>query len=111
MEYYIKAVDVICSKVSKPVVYVFSDDMDWAKKNLKCWEGAVFVDSKISNSAHEDHYLMSQCDHHIIANSSFSWWAAWLNPSRAKIVIAPKQWFANNQIRSDDLIPSGWITI
>lgn len=87
---------------------VFSDDINWCKENLK-GDNLTYIDEK-------DDYinllLMSLCKHNIIANSSFSWWGAWLNKNKNKTVIAPKEWFGvNKNLNTKDLIPSKWITI
>jgi hypothetical protein len=112
LSYYNKAIELMISKVSNPVFYIFSDDIDWAKKNLLFKEEKIFVDFN-DKSNFEDIRLMSICKHHIIANSSFSWWGAWLNNSTSKIVIAPEIWFNNSDLNNQtyDLIPSGWIRI
>ena len=90
-------------------VIVFSDDVDWCKENFKI-EGR-----EVSFSSEEDYlelYLMSMCRHNIIANSTFSWWGAWLNQNENRKVIAPSQWFSPSQDRNDvDLIPQDWIVI
>ena len=108
MEYYTKGIDYISSKKANTVYYIFSDDINWVKENLKI-DNARFVSGNIAKTHIEDLYLMSQCKHHIIANSSFSWWGAWLNDDQDKIVIAPKQWFNKGPQDTQDLIPGTWI--
>jgi hypothetical protein len=107
--YYYKAVEKITTTVINPTFFVFSDDMSWVKENLQLPKGTVFV-SDTSLYAPQELYLMSLCQHNIIANSSFSWWAAWLNQNPDKVVIAPTPWF--NTIAYDkDLIPESWIQL
>lgn len=104
LDYYQSAVELLRSKVANPSFYVFSDDMDWVKQHFKA-EGAVYVEGL---EACEDLELMKSCRHGIIANSSFSWWAAWLNENGEKVVVAPKQWFKDPSINTVDLIPAAW---
>ena len=70
-----------------------------------------FVTHNVGDKNYEDLRLMSVCKHNIIANSSFSWWGAWLNDNPDKIVIAPKKWFNNSSVKNDELIPEKWIQI
>ena len=110
IEYYNKAISLIHEQVLHPHFFVFSDDIAWARENLGLIVNVIFVDHNQGRTSFEDMRLMSLCQHHIIANSSFSWWGAWLNTSPNKIVIAPKQWFANMQDTSD-LMPENWLKI
>lgn len=113
MEYYEKAINFFLEKKDNPVFYVFSNDLNWVRINLNISNEAtfVFVDNKnYENTTTLDLYLMSSCKHHIIANSTFSWWGAWLNSSKDKIVIAPKKWYVGK--KNDftiDLIPPDWL--
>lgn len=109
-EYYAQAVAMIAKTVLNPTLYIFSDEIAWAKENLTFPHPTVFVDDP-SIPAHEALILLSACEHQVIANSSFSWWGAWLNQNPGKIVVAPKQWFATNTISTADLIPDSWIRI
>ncbi len=111
LSYYEKAIARIKEEVKGPLtIFVFSDDMPWCKENLKTDVPLVFMDqSKVENDAHAQLYLMRQCKAHIISNSSYSWWGAWLAQSNA--VVAPKQWFANNERDGKDIIPGDWIKI
>ncbi len=112
MSYYLQAIEVITSKVENPVFFIFSDDIDWAKVNLKLSYACFFISGN-NNKSYVDMQLMSSCKHNIIANSSFSWWGAWLNQNPKKIVIAPSIWFINSNLNSQtkDLIPDTWIRI
>ena len=110
LEWYKKCFDLILSKTQNPIFYVFSDDLDWTKHNFPKNESFIFCDGLNRNKDFEDLYLMSQCKHNIIANSSFSWWSAWLNSNPNKIVISPKKWFQID-LNLKDLIPQNWITI
>ncbi len=109
-EYYTGAIQYIKDKISNPHFYIFTDDIGWAKKYINFPEPYTFI-SDSTHLVHEELILMSQCEHNIIANSTFSWWAAWLNNNPEKIVIAPKKWFNNQDIPSDDIVPASWITI
>lgn len=113
IDYYQNAVNLISKKISNPVFYIFSDDIPWAKQSLSLNFETVFVDINDAKTDYEDLRLMSTCKHHILANSTFSWWGAWLNPSKEKVVIAPKIWFADEKLNGEtaDLIPDEWIRI
>lgn len=111
-DYYKKGIEQISKLKTIEKIYVFSDDIEWCKSNLKFEFSTIFVDDSFVGAKGEGHmYLMSKCHNFIIANSSFSWWAVWLNESKDKIVICPKQWFPDNTINTSDLIPSEWIRI
>lgn len=110
VKYYNEAIQIMTEKINNPKFYFFSDDINWVKENIQISHPHEFVTS-YTKSAIEDFYLMSQCKHNIIANSSFSWWAAWLNPNPSKIVIAPKKWFNKSPHNTTDLIPNEWIKL
>ncbi len=112
VEHYNNAIKLLKSKRDQPLkLYYFSDDPEWVEANLcTIWPGEV-ISKNSQNTGIEEFYLMSQCKHNIIANSSFSWWAAWLNNHPEKIVIAPKNWFGNAPNDTKDLIPESWIKI
>ena len=110
-DYYKTAMATMESQVDNPVYFIFSDDMPWAKENFKTNFETIFVDFNDALTNFEDLKLMSTCKHNIIANSSFSWWGAWLNTNEQKIVIAPKLWFNDNTINTKDIIPDSWIKI
>jgi Glycosyl transferase family 11 len=114
LDYYETAMQKIEGLVDKPLYYLFSDDGAWAKEHLvKNRKDIVVVTHNSGKDSWQDMYLMSKCQHHIIANSSFSWWGAWLNADKKKVVISPKIWFANTEKneQTQDLIPQSWIRI
>ncbi len=106
LEYYKSATKQIEKQIKAPRFYIFSDDPAWCRANLKLKHPTTFVDWNTDGA--EDMRLMSKCQHNIIANSSFSWWAAWLNQNPAKIVIAPQRWFAHAESNTKDVIPKSW---
>jgi hypothetical protein len=108
--YYQNAINYISAQVAQPYFFIFSDDMDWVKENLKMDLPCIYIDHNQGVESYNDMRLMSLCRHHIIANSSFSWWGAWLNPSADKIVAAPKHWFAK-EVDTQDLIPQSWVRL
>lgn len=110
-QYYQSAIQYIQAKIEKPLFYIFTDDVKWVKENMPFPASSKYISENVTKSHYEDFYLMSRCRHEIIANSSFSWWAAWMNPNINKLVIAPKNWFNNTALDTSDLIPSDWIRI
>lgn len=112
LDYFIKAAEYIEGKIDNPVYYVFSDDPDWARQHLNFLQNMYLVDNNQSvETAYVDMQLMSACKHNIICNSTFSWWGAWLNNHKEKIVIAPEKWFNNPTINSKDIYPPEWIKL
>jgi hypothetical protein len=112
IEYYNDAIDYFIMKFRDVIFYAFSDDMNWLKSNINFKNQVIhYVDHNHSQNAYEDLRLMSICDHNIIANSSFSWWGAWLNHNPNKIIIAPKVWLLANEFDYSDVIPEKWIKI
>lgn len=109
--YYLKAVQYFEKKYPNFTVFVFSDDIEWVRKNLRLPCKCVYVSHNKGKDSFEDLRLMSSCTHNIIANSTFSWWGAWLNNNPEKIVIAPKKWFKDDSIVQTDIIPAEWIKI
>jgi hypothetical protein len=109
LDYYKKAVSVLNTKLDEANYFIFSDDIAWVKEHLKLDNG-FYIDSKEKRIPHEDIYLMSLCDHNIIANSSFSWWGAWLNQNNEKLVIAPNRWFADEkmEINAKNIVSENW---
>lgn len=105
LEYYRKSLDLIKDYDN---ILVFSDDISWCKENLN-FDNMIFVQG---NDDIEDLWLMSLCEHNIIANSSFSWWGAWLNSNKNKKVIAPLNWFGSKfGTNSSYILPEKWIKI
>lgn len=109
MDYYSRAIATCKERLGDPVFFVFSDDIAFTKEHLPRDIEAVFVDHNDDASSHEDLRLMSSCHHHIIANSTFSWWGAWLNPRTEKLVYAPKHWHLKPVSYYPDLLPPDWI--
>lgn len=110
LEYYDRAINLISEKISTPVFFIFSDDVEWVKEHFKIPYSVFYVSSN-KTPDYEELLIMSKCKHNIIANSSFSWWGAWLNENKNKIVITPKKWFNVANINTNDLIPSSWVKI
>jgi hypothetical protein len=107
-EYYKRSFEYIKKNVPNPHFFIFSDDKEYIKKNM-AFPNCTFVDFNKEKDSWQDLYLMSKCKHNIIANSSFSWWGAWLNQNERKIVIAPKRWWSS--IDNDDVVPPLWIRL
>lgn len=104
--YYNCAIEFVKNKISNPKFFIFSDDPDWCSKEFG---DNFFIISK--HKDWQDFWLMSKCKNQIIANSSFSWWAAYLNDNIKKIVIAPQKWFSGIDVNIDDRIPKNWIKL
>lgn len=111
LDYYLKAITIIKQRLDNPTFFVFSDDIPFTKKYLPQDVAMVFVEHNDDFNAHEDLRLMSSCYHHIVANSTFSWWGAWLNPRSDKICIAPRHWYRTEDICSSGLLPQSWIVV
>lgn len=107
LDYYRAAIQYVAERVENPTLFVFSDDPEWTRANLHSPFPTHYVDHNTPADAFQDLRLMSRCRHHIIANSSFSWWGAWLADSPAGVVIAPARWFAANR-PTPDLVPARW---
>ena len=110
LDYYRTAIRYIAQRTEHPLFFLFSDDIAWVKDNLKIDFPCQHVDHNHGIESYNDMHLMSLCRHHIIANSSFSWWGAWLNSGADKIIVAPQKWFVNGK-RVDDLFPQAWVTL
>ena len=107
LSYYIESYNIIGEEIN---YLIFSDDIEWCYENFNFIKNKTFISG---NTDYQDLYLMSMCDDNIIANSTFSWWGAWLNKNTTKRVISPKKWFgpANNEVKTDDLYCEGWIKL
>ena len=108
VDYYHRALEYVHNKIENPKIFMFSDDMQWVKDNL-LEPGMILVNEMSEWDGMTDMYLMTQCRHHIIANSSFSWWGAWLGDNPDKIVVAPVRWFNNHS--QTDMICKEWVKI
>jgi hypothetical protein len=110
LDYYIRAVKYL-EQIIKVRLIVFSDDIEWCKQNVK-FNNTIFVEQQY-NSPLDDMFLAAQCENMIISNSTFAWWCAWLNPHPTKIVVAPKQWFKNEEMNNKtyDLISQKWVRL
>lgn len=107
-QYYYKAIKLMKSKVDNPKFFIFSDDIEWVKKNMKFEENVIFVEG--NNPNYEELRLMYTCKHFIISNSSFSWWAQYLTENKNRITIAPYKWFQNKN-QKVDIFQKDWIKI
>lgn len=111
LAYYERGVRYISERVHNPHFFIFSDDIAWCRENLHLNVPATYVPSEAAGPHDAFHLqLMSLCDHHIITNSTFSWWGAWLDPRPEKIVVAPKRWY-NDREEQPDIIPAGWMLL
>ncbi len=112
LPYYEKAVTYIQEHVHDPHFFVFSDDIAWCKENIKTAAPTVYLENDTAGPKASHHLqLMSLCKHNSIANSTFSWWGAWLNANPGKIVVGPRAWHAERKGESGDIIPKGWTAL
>ncbi len=109
LDYYKKAIKYIAERVESPHFYLFSNDPEWVIQNLKIDHPSTCVAINDENTGFYDLELMKNCKHNIIANSSFSWWGAWLNTHSEKIIIAPQQWLNGRDDTNTDIVPDQWI--
>lgn len=107
--YYRKGIEIIAEEIADPHFFIFSNDAKWAKRNLQTHFPSTYVSHNGIDKGYEDMRLMRNCKHFLIANSTFSWWGAWLSRNPDKIVLAPKRWFKKPGYRNTrDLIPESW---
>ena len=111
IDYYYSAVQYLAKDLANPVFFIFSDDLNWVEANLQIDYPCVYVAHNPSAMAVHDLRLMSCANHHIIANSSFSWWGAWLNPSSAKRVVRPAKWYTGLPKAGEQTCPPSWIAL
>jgi len=110
--YYMAALKKVKKVSKKTNVYVFSNDQEWCRKHLRLGVPTVIIDENNDEfGGAEDMRLMRSCRHNIVANSSFSWWGAWLNQYPDKMIVAQKQWFNTSAVNTTDLVPPGWILL
>lgn len=114
MAYYQNAVELVGKKIDNTHFYIFSDDIDWCKENVKIDFPVIFVDHVYKGFKFSAYLqLMKNCKHFIIPNSTFAWWAAWLSENEDKLVIAPQKWFKDQVLQSqtEDILPRKWIKL
>ena len=111
LEYYMSAERYLLERVGPCRLFVFSDDPAWVSQNVRFRSPTTLVDHNDASRDYADLQLMSLCRHHIIANSTFSWWGAWLCVNPDKVIIAPKQWFGEGAHSTRDLIPESWVRL
>ncbi|HVA97514.1 MAG TPA: alpha-1,2-fucosyltransferase [Bacteroidia bacterium] len=110
LQYFMKGYEYHKSKNAINHIFIFSDDLVWCKANFNFDIPHTFVEHEFAGARFSNYLqLMSMCKHFIIPNSTFAWWGAWLSPNKDKIVMAPKNWFADNTLNCDDIIPKQWI--
>lgn len=111
LNYYKNSIDVICKKLSDPSFVFFSDDIEWVRENFKWLNFPKFYIEGNDANPEIDLHLMKLCQHNITANSTFSWWGAWLNENPGKIVLTPYNWFNLPNHSQKDLVPDNWVKI
>lgn len=110
LSYYEESIKYFLDKLKDPLFFIFSDDIEWVEKNIANWPiRKVIIKTPENTPSWVEMCLMSLCKNNIIANSSYSWWGAWLNSNSDKIVIAPEKWFSDETINTKDIVPESWI--
>lgn len=110
-EYYSAASAHVAKRTGAPVFFVFGDDADWLRGAVTLPGRTVIVNHNGPENAAEDLRLMALCRHHVTANSTFSWWGAWLDPRPGKVVVAPERWFGSDRWDTRDLYPAEWVRL
>jgi glycosyl transferase family 11 len=110
VEWYRLAVDLIATQAGGIELFVFSDDPDWSEAELRPDHPTTYVRHN-GPAAHEDLRLLSACSHHVLSNSSFSWWGAWLGEKPDQLAVAPSPWFRRAPAATRDVVPARWITL
>lgn len=111
LDYYERACAYMLECFENPTFYVFSDDPSWVKENLKIDATCKFIDHNNADANYEDFRLMMNCEHHVVANSSFSWWGAWLANTPDHVVVAPKRWWEPKIGNDCDVVPESWVRL
>lgn len=111
LDYYSKAIEFIGRNFENIKLFIFSDSPDWAQNNFQTKLPIRFICHNNDSKNYEDMRLLSLCKHQVIANSSFSWWAAWLNSNKNKMVVAPKSWFITGKNKNLSIIPKDWVEL
>ena len=107
-KYYENAITYFRERIENPIFFVFSNDIEWCRQNIN-GKDIKYINVNKGERSYNDMRLMSACKHNIIANSSFSWWGAWLNSNAQKIIVAPNKWINNSKnVSESDIIPEKW---
>ena len=110
VDYYLAAIDYMKEKIKTPFFCFFTDDIDWLKRSKLLKDiDYVCISEEYTYKDYEELILMSKCENNIIANSTFSWWGAWLNENKDKIVVAPSKWFISK--KEGGIVPNEWVRI
>lgn len=109
-EYYQNAISLINDKITNPHFFIFSDDSEWARAMIFP-KNTTYIESCLGLKNFQELVIMSRCKYNITANSTFSWWGAWLNKNKNKIVITPKKWYIDDAFKANDLIPKNWVKL
>lgn len=112
LSYYQAAIELVKAQLGAPHFYIFSDDLAWARQHLDFGRApSTFLDHNTGPNSYKDLHLMSCCQHHIVANSSFSWWGAWLGINSGKLVVAPEEWLTFLNVKAASVVPASWVII